>query len=78
MLTPMVVEYDLADRVERAVDIDALRFVASDKIGLERPVVGDTLLGNDPTDAAVRDEHRRCARFPRPGDEFGIEGLTRC
>ena len=52
-LTQMVLEYGLAGRVERAVDIDAMLFVASDKIGLERPVVGDALLGDGPADAAV-------------------------
>jgi diguanylate cyclase (GGDEF)-like protein len=53
-LTQMVLEYGLAGRVERAVDIDALLFVASDKIGLERPVVGDALLEDGPADADVR------------------------
>ena len=53
MLTQMVVEYHLAGRVERSVDIDALLFAALDKIGFERPVVGDALLADAPADAAL-------------------------
>ena len=47
-LTQMVAEYRLAGRVERAVDIDALLFQALDRIGFERPVVGDALLADEP------------------------------
>jgi diguanylate cyclase (GGDEF)-like protein len=47
-------EYQLAGRVQRAVNIDALLFVASDKIGVERPIIGDALLADAPIGAAVR------------------------
>jgi diguanylate cyclase (GGDEF)-like protein len=52
-LAQMVVEYQLAGRVARAVDIDAMLFVASDRIGLERPLIGDALLMDAPADAAM-------------------------
>ncbi len=55
MLLQMVMEYQLAGRVQRAVDIDAQLFAASDKIGVERPIVGNALLEDAPVDAAWRD-----------------------
>ena len=54
MLTQMVVEYQLAGRVERTVDIDTLLFVTSDRIGNERTGTGNALLGDAPADAATR------------------------
>ncbi len=59
MLLQMLLEYQLAGRVQRAVEIDALLFAASDKIGIERPFVGDALLRDAPADAAVRDQLAR-------------------
>jgi len=53
MLLQMSMDYQLAGRVQRAVDIDALLFVASDRIGRERPIVGDALLADAPIGAAA-------------------------
>jgi diguanylate cyclase (GGDEF)-like protein len=66
MLTQMVTEYRLAGRVERAVDIDTLLFVAADRIGNERPVTGNALLADDPPDAATR---ARLATVRREADD---------
>ncbi len=44
MLLQILAEYQLAARVQRVADIDALLFVASDKIGIDRPIVGGALL----------------------------------
>ena len=54
MLAQMVVEYNLAGRVERTVDIDTRLFVASDRIAAERPVTGNALLGDARADEATR------------------------
>jgi hypothetical protein len=54
MLTQMVVEYLLAGRVERAVVIDTLLSMASDKIAAERPVTGDALLASEAIGPATR------------------------
>jgi diguanylate cyclase (GGDEF)-like protein len=53
MLLQMSMEYQLAGRVQRAVDIDALLFVAADEIGIERPIVGGALLANAPVGGTV-------------------------
>jgi diguanylate cyclase (GGDEF)-like protein len=66
MLTQMVLEYHLAGRVERAVDIDTLLFVASDRIASERPVTGNALLADYPPDAATR---ARLAAIRREADD---------
>jgi diguanylate cyclase (GGDEF)-like protein len=55
MLTGMMMEYQLAGRVERAVEFDTMLFVAADKIALERPVLGDALLAEAPADAALHE-----------------------
>ncbi len=54
MLVRTVIDYRLAGRVERSVDIDAQLFRAIDKIAAERPVVGNALLDDAPADASLR------------------------
>jgi HAMP domain-containing protein len=66
VVTEMVVEYRLAGRVQRAVGIDVLLFAAADRIGQERPVTGDALLGAAPADAALG---KRLAIVRRAADE---------
>jgi diguanylate cyclase (GGDEF)-like protein len=65
VLTQKIGEYALAGRIQNAVEIDALLFVVSDRIGQERPVVGDALLGDAPIDAPTTD---RLARIRQSAD----------
>jgi diguanylate cyclase (GGDEF)-like protein len=66
----LVVEYRLAGRVQRAVDIYVLLFAAVDKIGQERPVTGNALLRDAPADRALQS---RLAVVRRAADDALLE-----